>query len=116
MKRELDLPNGCLAYHLNALEKQSYIQSKRDGMYRRFFPVEMKVGKLSTELSLSKSQRIIYKIIKKTPGLSQKEIGNKISLSISTVNYHINSMTDSGLIRLERNGNTTKCYPEELMF
>ena len=82
-------------------------------MYRRFYPSEMKTLKKGSYTNMTKSQKMIYKIVKETPGLSQKEIAKKIDLTLSTVNYHINSMTKAGVVRLERDGNRTSCYVDK---
>jgi len=37
--RALPMGSGSLHYHLSVLEKEGFIVARRDGIYRRFFPV-----------------------------------------------------------------------------
>jgi predicted transcriptional regulator/uncharacterized membrane protein len=111
IKRELSLSNGVLAYHISTLEREGYITSKKEGMYKILYPQDSKSD--GSEPHLSESGRKIYEIIRNSPGSSQKEIAEKSDLTYSTVNYHINSLVDSNLVRLERNGNETYCYPAD---
>ena len=108
IKHTLCLSNGSLTYHLKTLEREGYITSKRNGMYKKFFPVSEEISDKS--LLKNKSQKKIYNIILTTPGLSQKEIAKKIDLTLSTVNFHIKNMVKTGVVRLERTGNRTSCY------
>jgi parallel beta-helix repeat protein len=109
IKRELEIPNGALAYHLKTLEREGFVKSKRQGMYKILFPIDIKDTSKSPHLS--ESQKLIYDLIQKNPGLSQKDIAEKIDLTLSTVNYHVNTLVKNDIIQLERVGNKTKCYP-----
>ena len=108
IKQKLTLTNGALAYHLKVLEREQDIRSERDGMLKRFYPYE---GKVTAEiLELSKLQKRILNVIKGNPGISQTTISKKLNESVQRVNYHVQLMVEARLIRLERDGNKTKCY------
>jgi parallel beta-helix repeat protein len=111
IKRALGLKNGTLAYHLKTLEKEKLIKSVRDGRYKRFYPPNMKVSE--EVIILNKAQELIMGQIIDNPGISQKELANKVGLSTSTINYHISVMANAGFIRVERKGKHTMCYPED---
>ncbi len=108
IKRTLGIPQGALAYHLRTLEREKYIHSIRSGMFKRFYPIEMDIS--TTDAKISDSQRAIYDKILRHPGISQSEIVNMVELSMSTVNYHVKSLVDAGLVKLKRKGNVTMCY------
>ncbi len=114
IRRSLDLSQGALAYHLRTLEEQKFIKSVQSGMFRRFYPFDMKISEnmlAMNKIAFNHNQEVIFKTIKNKPGLTQKEVSEKIDIGRSTVNHHINSMVELGVIRLEREGNKTKCYP-----
>jgi hypothetical protein len=108
IKRVLELPNGTLAYHLKFLEKEGEVKTERDGIYKRFYPVE---GRISEEvLELSKIQKKIVNLVKKLPGLTQREISKRLGEPAQKINYHVSMMVDARLIKLKREGNKTKCF------
>ncbi len=41
IRKRLNIRNGTLAYHLNVLKREKLIKSRRDGIYKRFYPAEM---------------------------------------------------------------------------
>jgi parallel beta-helix repeat protein len=108
IKRTLNLPNGTLAYYLRVLEREHIIRSERDGFRRRFYPA--KGSSANDVFDLSDIQRKIKNIIQKLPGISQKEILSYLDISQQKLNYHIQLMVKARIIRLKREGKSTKCY------
>lgn len=108
IKRVLELPNGTLAYHLKFLEREGEVKAERDGIYKRFYPIE---GRITKEVfDFSKLQKKIYELIMRIPGLSQKEISKRLKEPAQKINYHVKMMVDARVLKLERDGNKTKCY------
>ncbi|MCK5562378.1 MAG: right-handed parallel beta-helix repeat-containing protein, partial [Thermoplasmata archaeon] len=108
IKRVLELPNGTLAYHLKFLEREGEVRAERDGIYKRFYPVE---GRITKEVfDFSKLQKNIYELIIRIPGLSQKEISKRLKEPAQKINYHVKMMVDARVLKMERVGNKTKCY------
>jgi predicted transcriptional regulator/uncharacterized membrane protein len=110
LKRMLNLSNGALAYHLKTLENEGFVTSKKHGMYKILYPVEIR--DMSSDPYMSTSKKKIYGIVQSQPGLTQKQVSERVELSLSTVNYHIHSMLKAGLVRLKRDGNKTRCFVE----
>jgi uncharacterized membrane protein/DNA-binding CsgD family transcriptional regulator len=106
----LNLTNGTLAHHLYTLEKENLIRSQRDGLYRRFYPAGYHIEE--NRISLSPMQRRIMELIVDEPGLSQKDISQKLSVSNSTVNYNIKALKEKEQIVVEKKGKSTFIYPE----
>lgn len=105
----LNLTNGTLAHHLYTLEKESLIRSQRDGLYRRFYPAGYQID--TDQISLSPIQKNIMEIVESEPGLSQKEIAEKLSLSNSTVNYNIKALKEKEAIEIKKKGKSTHIFP-----
>ncbi|UCH88501.1 MAG: right-handed parallel beta-helix repeat-containing protein [Thermoplasmata archaeon] len=111
IKKSLGLPNGTLSYYLKVLERESIIQSERDGKFKRFYPAD---GRITSDvLELTDVQQDIYTAIETNPGVSQKDIQEQLDISQQRLNYQIKIMTEARLIRVEREGKRTKCYVVE---
>jgi predicted transcriptional regulator len=121
---KLKIKNGTLVHHLARLEQEELIKSERDGYYKRFYPIGLRIPKSEVgmyypegmatynigEHQVSAIQLRIIKTIKKNPGLTQKEIALKIKESRRVVNYHIKLLEQHELVRVERKGRETQCY------
>ncbi|MCK5559698.1 MAG: winged helix-turn-helix transcriptional regulator, partial [Thermoplasmata archaeon] len=111
IKRTLGLKNGTLTYHLKVLENEGIIHSKRDGIFKRFFPIEERVPE--NIMHITKAQELILNEIISTPGITQKELSEKTKKSHQIINYHIKKLISAGLIKSERLGKVNKYYPVE---
>ncbi|UCE37000.1 MAG: winged helix-turn-helix transcriptional regulator [Thermoplasmata archaeon] len=112
--QDLRLHNGVGAYHLQVLEREGFIRSLRDGIYKRFYPSTMRIPE--KRLHLSRIQRDIFEIIQKHPGITQKQISKLLDESKQVVNYHVKILEGAGLIRLERAGRETACYAGKVKY
>jgi len=111
---ELNLNSGVLTHHLHMLEQQEFIKSYQDGMYRRIYPVniKMELGGQLTEV-----QKRILTIIRNTPGISQTEIAKRLKQNRKMIFYHIKRLSNEGLIHVEPAGRESKCfYFDDLKF
>jgi predicted transcriptional regulator len=113
IRSSLDLGNGTISYHLSILEKEGYIRSESEGMYKRFYPV----GKVNTfnqaHLPLSDLQQEIIEQIKLRPGITQKELSRITNKSHQVISYNIKVLTRFGIINEEKEGMRRKLYIEE---
>jgi len=121
---KLKIKNGTLVHHLARLEHEELIKSERDGYFKRFYPVGMRIPRSEVgiyypegmatynigEHQVSGIQLRILRILKKEPGLTQKEIAQKIKESRRVVNYHIKLLEQHDLIRVEKSGRETQCF------
>ncbi len=107
IKAALDLRNGTLAHHLNVLEREDMVKSIKDGKYRRFFPIGMRVPERAFP---TKIEIMILELVRESPGISQKEIAAHLGMSQPTVSYHINKLKKSQRLRTEKHGMTLRHY------
>ena len=107
IRRGLSLNNGVLAHHLSTLEREHYIKSRKEGIYRRFYLRRENLP----GLYLNSSQKSILRYLLRNPGASQSEIATALGLSRQTVNYHILSMEKMGAVKINRTGRRANCYP-----
>jgi predicted transcriptional regulator len=110
VQEHLELQNGVLAYHLKVLEREEYITSERDGIYKRFYPRHMKIP--HKERQLTRVQRDIVEALKAHPGTSQNGLARLIGESKQVVGYHVRVLEKAGLVRVERDAQQTRCYLE----
>jgi PKD repeat protein/predicted transcriptional regulator len=115
IKQALDLNNGTLAYHLQRLENERIIKSRADGIYKRFYPYEMRVpepdGKALTEM-----QKLILDRVAETPGIPQKDVAGFLHVSGGTINYHMETLIKMGRVVRKRDGMKVRYYPVETSF
>jgi predicted transcriptional regulator len=123
----LKLKNGTLVHHLARLEQEELICSERDGYYKRFYPVGMRIPKSEVgmyypeeiptynigEHQVSDIQLKIIKTIRIHPGITQKEISQRIDESRRVVNYHVKLLIQHDLIKVIKSGRKTECFVAE---
>jgi DNA-binding MarR family transcriptional regulator len=104
--RDLKLKNGVTSYHLAMLEREGYIKSEHNGLYRRYYIN----GASTKEFPQSKIRRDIIQTIVDNPGISQTEIASQLRVSNQVVNYHIGILRKSNFIKIKRDGFRTMCF------
>ena len=112
IKLALNLTNGSLAHHLKTLERELFVKSKRFGLYRRFYPMHMKIPE-DGFFTPNEIQKTIVDLIRATPAITQKEIAGRLGLTPPTVNYHVGILSEHRAIRVERAGRKTHCFVVE---
>ena len=108
IKEQLNVTNGALSYHLRVLDREGYVRSRMDGIFKRFYPSDMKLP--TTQRNISSFQEVILTIVKNNQGLSQKDIAKRIGASSQVINYHIKILEESELIRVDRTRRKSKVY------
>lgn len=106
IRKTLGLKNGSLAHHLRILEMHDYVESRRDGMYKRFYPKGMKVS-AGRHKSI---QEQIIDLIMGNPRITQKVMAEELGIDRSTVNYHVKILLAMGVIRSEKEGRVKYYY------
>jgi DNA-binding MarR family transcriptional regulator len=112
IRDKLNLNNGTLIYHLQALEREEYIKSMKDGIYKRFYPMDVKVQRVNGFGIQSVQGKMIMHMIH-NPGLTQKEIASALGISQQVVSYHLKLLAESGHIRAKKQGKTNRYYVNE---
>jgi predicted transcriptional regulator len=110
IKKHIGLKNGTLAYHLKILERENIIKSHRDGIFKRFYPMNTKITR--DMVHMSKQEIILNKIIEQ-PGISRKELALQVGLSRQVINYHSKGLIQAGLVRSEKYGKRIQYYANE---
>jgi predicted transcriptional regulator len=109
IKKHIGVNNGALTYHLQTLERQRFIKSKRDGRLKRFYPMGVKIQQ-EEGIQLSELQTSIIDTIRQMPGITQKEIAGMLNTSHQVVGYNINHLAHNKIIRTEKEGRKVRYY------
>ncbi|WP_084340013.1 winged helix-turn-helix transcriptional regulator [Thermococcus paralvinellae] len=112
ISRRLGLAKGDLQYHIYKLEKMGVVKSKRSGLKRHYFPAGIFSEKEEDVLSLisSENMREIIMYLITNPGITQKELCEKIGLSPPTINYYMSKLEKLGLVEGSREGKFVRYY------
>ncbi len=112
LSRRLALAKGDLQYHIQRLEKQGLVTSKRSGLRKHYFPRGIFDEREKDILSLLSSENVrgIIMYIIANPGATQKELCSELGLSPPTVNYYIGKLRELNLVRSIKDGKFVKYY------
>jgi len=108
VQNHLDISNGVLAHHLNVLEREEFIKSNRDGLYKRFYPKHVKISKKGKHLS--RLQKDIIEEVERHPGIVQKTLAKFLGESKQVISYHIKVLAKAKLIKIEKEGSYKRLY------
>ena len=106
IKYDLHLSMGTIQYHLNKLENDGKIVSHRSGLHKHYFPVGVfkdHEKEIMTFLTQETSREIIM-FITEQGSPTQTDIANKIKISASSINWHLNRLLHSNLIEEIKDG------------
>lgn len=104
LAEELNLGIGSLQYHLNVLEKNGLIKSRKVGGKRYIFPAEFeKEYEALLQVISNKTQRKILLLLA-TGSKTQTEIAKKLNLTQATINYHMKILSKNNIVERERDG------------
>ena len=108
IKKGLGLENGSASYHLDRLEKEGLIISRRQGIYKIFY---LKAQKASGVKKMSHTGDSLVELIKERPGITQKEICKETGLKQTTVSYNLTKMVRNGEIESTDENGIIYYYP-----
>jgi predicted transcriptional regulator len=112
IRDNLDLADGTLTYHLQVLEREGFIYSIREGLFRCFYPHGIPPPKRG-KLHLSDTQADIVRIVKRIPGITVGEIATAMSRRPNVISYHLKLLREGGLVRMEEDGRHVRVYAVE---
>jgi len=114
IKQKLGLNNGSIVYHLTVLERQELIKSEKVGLYKRFYPMGQTLSETGI-MELNETQQGMLELVREHPGLTQRELAERLNISSRVVNYHIGLLQRARLVTLEKDGKVTRCFATERM-
>ncbi len=96
---------GTIQYHINNLERERKIISKRKGFYKNFYHSEANLdqNEIMSILNLESPRRIILYLLENEP-CNHKKIAQGINLSSPTVSFHMKRLAELDIISIKYNG------------
>lgn len=105
------LAPGTTKWHLDKLQRSSFLTSHKDGRHRRFFPTGMGTRTVKAITAVRDPSRLaIARMVQRNPGISQGDLATAAGLAQSTVAHHMDRFLDDGIIRKEKDGRTARYY------
>jgi len=108
IKRNLQLENGELAYHLSVLEREGIIKTVTKGAKRMYYPADMPTQEDGG--GLHEVQERLLKHIGEVPGMSVHDLAGLLGVSSQLALYHMRKLGEMGYVRFERNGMKLRAY------
>ena len=112
LKSGLKISSGALTYHLRTLELQGFIKSRREGIFKRFYDIN--VPPSAEGIRYSNLQLKIIEKVKKQPGLCKSDLARELNVPPSVISYNIRILINLNALRVEKaSGRRLQCYPKE---
>ncbi|KPU63333.1 regulatory protein [Thermococcus sp. EP1] len=111
LAQELEMGIGNLQYHLRHLEREKKIVAKKLGGRKYIFPADFSESYKPLMIAISnESQRKIL-ILLAEDEKNQHELAEKLNLTPSTINYHMERLEALGLVRKIKHGKNVIYQP-----
>jgi predicted transcriptional regulator len=112
IREKLQVTNGTLSYHLRTLEVQGFIKSRKESIYRRFYPIEMKFPR-DKGVKLSDMQMTILAALNRRPAPTQKDIAEDLGISQQVASYNLKALARKGFVMVRKEGRKRMYYPDD---
>lgn len=111
---DLGMKRGTFRYHVEKLQLSNLLIALRQGRFVNYFSKGHSNEKaLQTVGSNTQSdtRKCVLETICEEPGVTGKELSEKIGVDKSTIHWHITQLKDENAIRDEKDGRYRKYYP-----
>ena len=111
--RDIQLSPPSTSWHLKLLSERKLVSEKKLGGTKIFYPNKMldKIGISVLSLLANQKMQDIFLQINNSPGISQKELTERLGLSHQSINAFTNRLRNEDLITIVRDGKFTRYYP-----
>lgn len=104
MSKECDASRSTVRYHVRILEEEGLIVSEADRGKHRLYPIGSETPELAAALNDSATARVLDAIARLEP-VTVSALAEDLDRSPGTVSYHLDRLTNDGLLERERMGN-----------
>jgi len=110
--RRLGLPMGAVEYHIHQLLKQDLIVARSEGRYKRYYAEGKHGSEEKRNLSYLRKPvpRSILIRLMLEPGSRHKDLKEALSLTGSTLTFHLQKLIGDGLVTEKDDGGTKRFY------
>ena len=107
ISRDLGLAMGNAQYHLHLMETEGKIKTRRDTLYRHYYPLAI-LNELDEVIAAllrqETSRNILIHLVENEQGLTQTELTRLTNLSAPTISWHMSRLITSGLVTGNKEG------------
>lgn len=111
ISRELGLAMGNTQYHLQLLEKDGRIRTRRAALYTHYYPAAILDEQHKIILAFLRQETprdILVHLLEHPAGATQSEITEFKRLSAPTISWHMSRLIESGLVTAYKEGRTVR--------
>lgn len=101
LRDALGISTTLAVHHLRMLERHGLITSRREGRWRRFYPIGEKVP-APQAAPLTELQQRIVQLARERGGIEYGDVIEVLGVSKQRVSYNVKVLSEMGLARLER--------------
>lgn len=106
LERDLTMPLGTLEYHLHQMERAGLLVTREDGRFKAFYPsdgLDRRDRDALYYLRQEQPRRIALEIVNE-PGISFQVLASRMTISPSTLSFHLAKLRNAGLVAEQRAG------------
>jgi predicted transcriptional regulator len=92
---------------LDVLERENYVQSARDGRFKRFYSTDVNVPNGKLRRTPDEVRTALVEIVRGHPGISQKELVREMGIDRDTVGYHLRALIKEDALDSKKMGRYT---------
>lgn len=106
LARAVEVPRTTAVYHLSRLESADLLESRREGVHRRFYP-----AKHEGEREPKSTREHVLAAIEDSPGIHASEVADSLDVSRQVVSYHVGELKEIGRLEVQQNERVKHLYP-----
>lgn len=111
ISKELNINRGSVKYHIERLEADKKITFMKTGKFKRIFKnigIRGNNKKIIASHLRNDTRRLLLWTILKNPGMTNQELSESFHLDKSTIHWHIEKISNDGIIQFENEGKYKK--------
>jgi DNA-binding transcriptional ArsR family regulator len=111
LAQRMGLSWGNTVHHLGVLRRSGLVVSLRHGRYRRWFVAGQEPGERAQVAALRNATSArVAKAVLESPGLSQKQLADRLGMTPQAVHWHLVRLAGAGLVRRVRDGRQVRHF------
>jgi len=103
----------AVQYHLDVLEREGLVVSKRAGRVRVYHAAGQRVDEAAAAILDHATTRTMAQVIAREPGVDQRGLAERLAISTSLAHWHLARLERMKVVAKVRDGRRVRYYPGE---